>query len=139
MLNHRNLSEILPSEKLTPGARLIAVIFFALNIPTAIIGVISWVFVFPIIITLPGLGLFVYYLKMSRDSISLPAAIGVWKMTIAYNFILLIGMISMEGFEVFPIGLGNLFAIGLAAVAWRILWEKENKESHIKINHEKAI
>ena len=139
MITAKNILNKINPRNLTPTNRLIALIFFLINLPT-----LAMTIAFPpsIIISFPGMILFYFYWKIYFRDVNIETAEAVWNWTIFYNLLLMVGFILIGGgFNAFPALLFQAFAIGMASVAIRDLkdWRKEENLKRESENREEEV
>lgn len=122
LMNHtQKFTERWHSDEVGAGARIMALLFAIVNVPTMIAGM---VFFFMIPVSLPGMVLYVNYWLSVQDRHSWKKTRNIWRWTVVYNIALVLGGVLMADelssgwmwFLMFP-----LLAAGLAGVALRSL------------------
>lgn len=120
------------SDEIGAGPRLMAGLFAIANIPSLIFAFATLI---GLPVALPGMVLYIYYWSSFRDRLSWSTTRTVWKATLVYNLLLLVGAVavlldSLAGWTAWlTVPLLPTLAAGLSLITLRGLKE------HQEINH----
>ena len=78
-----------------------------------------------LIISFPGLILYIFYLKILGNKIGIRTAKSVWGWTIFYNLLLMVGFLAITSLEAYPIAMIYAFTVGMAGIAYFDLVDEE--------------
>ena len=124
MITANNFLKRISPKELTPTNRLIALIFFLINLPGLIATIL---FPLSIIISFPGMILLYFYYRIFFNSEDIRSTKLTWQGTIYYNIALIAGFTAFSGFHAWPILLFQAFAIAMAGIAYKDLNELEDE------------
>ncbi len=123
----------LHSDEVGAGARLIAWGFALVNIPTALLALVAFIF---LPLTFPGIVLYVNYWRSAMDKLSISNTKSLWAWTIIYNLILIAAGVLWLSIEADRMGWVLIFPALAAAAAGVAL---KSIEFHEEILLEKPV